>query len=118
MGQPSFEKLEVYQLADELADKVWVFVRRWSNFAQDTLGKQFVRAADSIGLNLAEGYGRGSYTDNKRHVYVARGSLNETIACVTRAKNRGLLTPVEAEDLNQIVAKLGPKLSNYLNYLT
>ena len=53
-----FEKLEVYQLAEELADAIWQSARRWSAFDRDTLGKQIVRAADSIGANLAEGYGR------------------------------------------------------------
>ena len=73
-----FDELKVYQLAEQLADRVWAVVRRWDGFAKDTVGKQLVRAADSIGANIAEGCGRGTYRDNKRFVAVARGSLYET----------------------------------------
>ena len=40
----------------------------WEPFAKNTIGTQLVRAADSIGANIAEGYGRGSFADNKRFV--------------------------------------------------
>ena len=44
-----FENLRVYQLAEEIADITWDIVSAWDYFAKDTLGKQFVRAVDSIG---------------------------------------------------------------------
>ena len=49
------EQLEAYRLAARLADGVWDIVLTWDNFARDTVGKQFVRAADSIGVSLAVG---------------------------------------------------------------
>lgn len=48
------EDLEIYQMAEELADKVWNICIKWDYFAKDTIGKQLVRAADSISVNLAE----------------------------------------------------------------
>ena len=74
----AFEKLEVYQLPERLADAIWDMALGWNSFAKDTVGKQLVRAADSIGANIAEGYGRGTGADNRRFVRTARGSLNET----------------------------------------
>lgn len=50
--------LEVHKLAVHIGDKVYDIVDNWDYFNKDTLGKQFVRAADSIALNIAEGYGR------------------------------------------------------------
>jgi len=50
----------------------------WNNFARDTVGKQLVRSADSVGANIAEGAGRGRFLDNRRFVRMSRGSLNET----------------------------------------
>ena len=75
MPSCSFEKLDVYQLAENLADDVWKLVLKWPRLAQDTVGKQLIRACDSIGANIAEGSGKGTYADNRRFVRVARGSL-------------------------------------------
>jgi len=83
MAKTNFEKLQVYQLSERLADEIWYVVDKWEPFAKDTIGKQMSRAADSIGANIAEGSGRGSFQDNRRFVKIARGSLNENKALVT-----------------------------------
>ena len=78
VARSNFENLEVYQLSEKIADEVWRIVGTWDSLARDTVGKQLVRAAASIGANIAEGEGRGSFKDNQRFVRIARGSLNET----------------------------------------
>ena len=78
MAYQSFEELRVYRLAETLADELWNIVLEWNAYPRDTVGKQLVRAADSIGANIAEGCGRWNYQDNRRFVRIARGSLNET----------------------------------------
>ena len=75
MGTRDFTELQVYQLAERLSESIWVMVRSWDRLSIDTLGKQMVRSADSIGANIAEGSGRGTYQDNRRFVRIARGSL-------------------------------------------
>ena len=47
----NFENLEIYKLAEQLADEVWEIVLKWNVLARDTIGKQLVRAADSVGAN-------------------------------------------------------------------
>nr|WP_315791500.1 four helix bundle protein [Fischerella sp. JS2] len=44
MGRPNFEELQVYKLAEKLANKIWEIVIKWNDFAKDTIGKQIVRA--------------------------------------------------------------------------
>ncbi len=61
MSKTNFQKLDVYRLAEKIADEIWNIVSDWDEFAKNTVGKQAVRAADSIGANIAEGDGRGSY---------------------------------------------------------
>jgi four helix bundle protein len=110
-----FEKLRVYELAEKLADEVWTIVCKWGHFARDTVGKQLVRAADSIGANIAEGAGRGSYQDNRRFVRVARASLYETKHWLRRAYVRTLLTLAQANRIKPLFDELSPKVNAYLN---
>jgi four helix bundle protein len=114
MGKTNFENLQVYRLAEKLADEVWKIVCKWDSFAKNTLGKQITRAADSIGANIAEGAGRGSFQDNKRFVKMARGSLNETQHWLRRAYKRTLLTNEQVRELKPIINELGPRLNAYL----
>lgn len=114
MPKTNFVNLRVYQYSEELADAVWDIVCKWDNFAKDTVGKQIVRSADSIGANIAEGEGRGSYQDNRRFIKIGRGSLQETQHWLRRAFKRNLLTSAEIEKVKPLVDRLGPSLNAYL----
>ena len=114
MSRTGFEKLRVYRLAEEVADLAWVVVRKWDRLSQDTVGKQLIRAADSIGANIAEGTGRGSFADNRRFVRIARGSLFEVKHWLRRAYKRDLLTDTEVASFQELIKELTPKLSAYI----
>ncbi len=114
MARTNFENLRVYQLSENLADEVWETVFKWNNFARDTVGKQLVRSADSVGANIAEGEGRGSFQDNRRFVKIARGSLQETQHWLRRAFKRKLLTETQIEKLKPLISELAPTLNAYL----
>lgn len=114
MSRTHFENLAVYQRAENLADYIWAVVTGWNNFAKDTIGKQLVRAADSVGANIAEGAGRGAFLDNRRFVRIARGSLNETKHWLRRAFKRGLLSADHISVLKPLLDELAPRLNAYL----
>ncbi|MBD2201151.1 four helix bundle protein [Calothrix sp. FACHB-1219] len=115
MAKSNFENLQVYQLAEKLADEIWNIVGRWDAFAKDTVGKQIVRSVDSIGANIAEGTGRYNFQENRRFVRIARGSLNETRYWLRRAYTRNLLTSEQVDKLKPMVDQLSPMLNAYLN---
>ena len=108
------EDLEVYQLSEQLADLVWDVCIAWEQFAKDTVGKQLVRAADSVGANIAEGYGRFSFKENIHFCHYARGSLMETRHWLRRAKKRKLLSAEQEVELRKSLQPLGPKLNAYI----
>ena len=109
-----FDELRVYQLSERLSDAVWEIVSAWDYFAKDTVGKQLVRSVDSIGANIAEGTGKGSYQDNRRFVKIARGSLYETRHWLRRAHKRKLLTTEQTDSLRPMLEELAPTLNAYL----
>jgi four helix bundle protein len=114
MARSDFENLQVYQLAERLADLVWEVVVPWNNLAKDTVGKQLIRAADSIGANIAEGSGRGTFQDNRRFARIARASLYETKHWLRRAYRRMLMPPESVEVIRPLMDELSPKLNAYL----
>jgi four helix bundle protein len=114
MPRSDFEKLRVYQLAEMFADFIWDVVIKWGRLAQETMGRQLINSADSIGANIAEGSGRGSFADNRRFARIARGSLLEVKHWLRRAYNRKLLSETEVARLSEMVEELTPKLSAYI----
>src|SRR5207244_5468297 len=103
MAGKSFEELRVYCLSESLADSVWFMVIKWGILARDTIGKQIIRSADSVGANIAEGYGRGSFQDNRRFIRMARGSLYETRHWLRRCFKRKLLTKLQIQQLKPLL---------------
>ena len=109
-----FDELKVYQLAERLSDDIWRIVVTWDFLAKDTVGKQLIRAADSVGANIAEGTGRGGFQDNKRFVVIARGSLYEVRHWLKRAHARALLSEHQMNTLQPVIDELSPRLNAYL----
>jgi four helix bundle protein len=79
-----------------------------------TIGTQFIRAIDSIGANMAEGFGKYHYLDKNRFNYNARGSLLESIYWVDLLYQRGIINNKEHKDFYLKLEKLHIKLNNYI----
>src|SRR3954447_2948455 len=95
-GVGSFRDLAVYRRSVGIADALHGVVWSWSSFDRWTVGVQMVRAADSIGANIAEAAGRRTDTDKRRFLIVARGSALELQHWLERANQRGLEVPPNA----------------------
>ena len=106
MEKTNFENLQIYKLSEKLSDQLWKIVVRWDVLARDTVGKQLVRAVDSIGANIAEGSGRGTDPEIRRFLRIARGSSYETQHWLRRAYRRRLLNEKEVNDLLPLVKEL------------
>ena len=114
MEKTNFENLQIYQLSEKLADQIWRVVIGWESFGRETLGKQLVRAVDSVGANIAEGSGRGSEAELRRFLRISRGSLYETKHWLRCAYKRRLLSEKQVAELLPILKELTPKLNAYL----
>lgn len=70
--------LQIYQKSLQACQIAWIVYKSLSNELRWTIGRQFLRAVDSVGANIAEGYARFYYKDRLRFLYIARGSLLES----------------------------------------
>ena len=117
MDTLKLEDLDIYQLALEIGEHVWKIVSNWDHFTKRTVGVQFVKAADSISANIAEGYGRYFYKDRKTFCYYSRGSIMETKNWTLKALKRSLVSQAEYDELLGKLQVLHHKLNIYIKKL-
>lgn len=111
-------RFNLIEIANSTSDHIWNEVNSWGKFDRDTIGKQLVRAADSISANLSEAYGRYSYSDRKRFSYYARGSLCETINWIHKAIQRKLIDEDQGNVLTTQLTNISYKLNYYIKSLS
>ncbi len=111
------EKLELYNNAENVSDEIWDIVIHWDYFLKDTIGKQLVRAADSISANIAEGYGRYLYKESKQFYFYSRGSIQETKAWLSKCQRRNLIDEVKCKMLMERCQKLLLQLNAYIKFV-
>ena len=74
----SYRDLRIYQRSYEAALEIHKITLRFPGFERSELGSQLRRAATSIPINIAEGYGRKRSPDDfKRFLVIALGSCDE-----------------------------------------
>ena len=113
-SNPGLDDLEIYRLAEEVSDLVWGEVSGWGGFEKRSVGVQLVDAADSIGSNIAEAYGRYHFKDRLNFLYYARGSLYETDTRWRKAQRRSLIKKPVFDRVVVKIRELAPKLNNYI----
>ena len=111
----SINDLEIYREAMRLGEIIWDMVANWSFFAKDTVGKQLVRAADSIAANLAEGHGRFHFKENRNFCYYSRGSAQETQTWIEKAVRRDLIPDETARSLYRDLDTYKKRLNAYIH---
>lgn len=109
------EDFKAHSLAIEVAEDVWSVVIKWKYFEKDTVGKQLVRAVDSIAANLSEGLGRYHYREAKNFAYYSRGSLFETRTWLQKCMNRKLFEEGQLTALESRLQILGRMINAYIN---
>jgi len=109
--------LESYRMAEVLAQVVWEIVERWKPFERQTIGAQLVRAADSVGANIAESHGRFYFGEKIQFLYYARGSLYETRHWLRLAWRRNLLQAEDNVRLTELIEPLAKSINSFAGSL-
>jgi four helix bundle protein len=108
------EEFKTYNKAMELGEAILAIVSGWTYFEKDTIGKQLVRACDSIAENLSEGLGRYHYKESRNFSFYARGSLFETKTWLQKASNRKLIDAAQVAQLTIDLDVIGKMLNTYI----
>ena len=109
------EDLEVYQIAKEISKIAWEIYNSLDWREKKVIGDQFIRSADSIGANIAEGYGRFHYLDRIKFYYNSRGSLLECFHWTKLMLERNIGRKEFLKKLLQLLKKEEIKLNNYIS---
>lgn len=89
----------------DFGDLVDAHVKNFPNHELYGLSSQFRRAADSIALNIAEGY-PGSDAQFVKHLNHAIYSANECVSCSTKARRRLYINFDQDEENRRIISEL------------
>jgi four helix bundle protein len=112
----TLKQIDVYRVALGISEEIWKLVQRWSYFEKDTVGKQMVRAADSISANIAEGFGRYHKKDKIHFYRYAYGSIHESLDWLLKAKMRNLIQETEYQDILSKIQTLPVLLHQFIKY--
>jgi len=111
------EDLEIHKIALEISDLAWKIYQTLPREFRYTTGQQFLEASDSIGANIAEGFGRFHYRDSLKFYYNSRGSLYETMHWTGRLKRRNLILPEQFKIMHQYTSEEKMKLNKFIKSL-
>lgn len=108
--------ISAYKKAFHLSNYVWDVVVKWNNFPRDTVGKQLVRAVDSISANVAEGFGRYTKKDKVNFYRISFGSIKESFDWNEKSRIRKLLTTEEYRQILNELIDLPKEIHNLIKY--
>ena len=113
----SFEELEIWQLAREIARDVYELTKK-ELFSRDfSLVDQIRRSSGSSMDNIAEGFERSGNKEFIQFLSVAKGSAGETRSQLYRAYDQKYIDKDEFDLLYTKLIELSSKMKSFMNYL-
>jgi len=112
-----FTRLEVWQLAVELADTVLELLEALPKNRYLRLIGQMEAAVCSIAQNIAEGKGRQYKKEFIQFLYIAEGSLFEVLTLTEIFTRRKLFKKEDALEINNRAKVIDRKLHGLINSL-
>jgi four helix bundle protein len=98
-----FEQLEVWQLAMEYIDDIYMLAGVLPHSEDYNLKSQIIRAATSVALNIAEGSTGQTNAEQARFLGMAIRSLVETVACQHLIRRRHYVN--DESSINMVYSK-------------
>ena len=117
MNYKGYKELECYIQARLLRIFISELTKKFPSHEKFLLTAQIVDSSRSVTRNIAEGYGRYTFTDTRNFFVIARGSVAETMEHLSTAFDEKYIT-IEEQTLGEEKCELVFKLINgYIAYL-
>lgn len=115
MNHIELKDLEIYRLSRLLSAKSWLIYEKMDFEERKIMGQQFIRSADSVGANIAEGYARFHFRERLNFYRISRASLSESMDhWASLMKERGVILNEEFDQLSELQVSLRVKLNNMI----
>jgi len=110
MGEERWQRLEVWQLADQMAYRVYIATRNFPKEELYGLTSQLRRAVLSVPTNIVEGYSRKGQKELAQFLNISVGSMAEAKYLLHFAHRMEFLSNENYDELKNGYDKLGKKL--------
>ncbi len=112
-----FEKLEVYKMAVDLAERVLFLLEGFPENRHFRLIGQMESAAVSISQNIAEGKGRQYKKEFIQFLHIAQGSIFEVVSLNEIFRRRKLFGEEDAHKIRTLCEQIDRKINGPINSL-
>lgn len=111
----SYTDLDIYKESYKLSLEIYKITAKYPKDEIFGLTSQIRRAAISVVLNIAEGYGRQSKENFKRFLKISLGFNNETITLLELSKDLNYISIEEYDKIKQNYDILGKRIYTLIN---
>ncbi|MFC5623257.1 four helix bundle protein [Algoriphagus winogradskyi] len=112
----AFKELKVWQKSIEFADSILDIIENLNSSQKHyRLIEQIEASSVSISSNIAEGKGRDSKKEYIRFLYIARGSLYETVSILTLFEKRNWIAKEVLIKLENLGVEIASMLKGLIN---
>ncbi len=106
-----YRKLEVYTRAKALSHAVCKLIKTFPIEERYGLCDQLRRAAMSIPINIAEGFGRFSAKEKAHFIQIAFGSLNEVMCELELSQDENYINEEQLKEFESQIIPINRQLS-------
>ena len=117
MNYEGYKELECYIQARQLRVYISELVKKFPAHEKFLLTAQIIDSSRSITRNMAEGYGRYTYTDTRNFFIIARGSVTETMEHLATAYDEKYIIEEELQSGEQKCETVFKLTNGYIAYL-
>ncbi|MET1280052.1 four helix bundle protein [Vibrio navarrensis] len=110
-----YKELEIWRRSYQVVLQVYSLLKSCRDYG---LKEQISRAAVSVPSNIAEGSERGSYKDNIRFLYIAKGSRAELATQISLATDLGYIHSENGLELESEILEVGRMIGGYIKFLS